>query len=101
MNLNKVISQLNTAGYNSQDIIDLVDLFLTQLAEFDINSDINRFSQQLHKLKGGLRLLYLEGHLLRVEKIEENIQINLENSTETLSLIQEIERDLIKIQQSF
>ena len=76
MDIHKVFKQLLSAGYNKQDIMDLTGIFQTQLADLEINQDSEELSQQLHKLKGGLRLLCLNEHVITLESIEASLNEN-------------------------
>lgn len=56
------ITELLSNGYSKQDILDLVIIFKGQLESFTSqleSFDSNTLSQEVHKLKGGCDLLYL------------------------------------------
>ena len=96
MQIPHILERLEYAGYSNKDIIDLVTLFLKQLANFEFNSNKDDFSEQIHKLKGGLRLLCLDQERKKLEAIEANYFKNqsLSIETEMKHFISKLQADL-------
>ncbi|NNJ72447.1 MAG: hypothetical protein HKP09_04615 [Enterobacterales bacterium] len=88
-----ILERLKHAGYSNKDIIDLVTIFLNQLAIFEFSSDKDVFLEQVHKLKGGLSLLCLVEEREELEMIEAD-----QNKSLSLSLKPDLQHFISKLQ---
>ena len=96
MSISDTRKRLKDSGYSDKDIIELATIFLKQLAIFKIDIDKSELSEQLHKLKGGVRLLYFDTYLHEIEMLEDanNSDEVASFESEFISLLDSLKQDL-------
>ena len=72
-----MLSNLINNGYSTRDIIDLCELYLTQITNFEskyTEYNHSELIEEVHRLKGGAALLNLDVSLNLLKSVEDSLK---------------------------